>query len=1189
MAYSAHSREDSHSSFYPRAPVSNSRHASPEAELEETAHSQDKRESASALSDGHHTSSSAGETPGGGAGGAGGLQHNGNGAAGGTSSITGLYDGTSPFFGSSGIPSTSSRRFPSPYGTPVSTPGAGSFYPPLSLQANGARSPYSAYLQQHALLNRGQHHQYLHDPQSSSQNLHNPVIAPSYLQQQQHPGHPGTSANMQHPTFSAGGSGIGRSHLNVSQGNNSDSNNLASAVDSAMAEIEDDDDDEDGEEESSEDESSFGDDAAFQDEAADTNVRKRRRKGGATQAGTKGNSGSGGTPSKKAKGEDGAQNAKGNRKGKAKVDTTAKEDTDSKSKSTRGSKACTVCRRLKMRCEPSPDGDESKCKRCKAGGHECIFEESQRGRRKNQKTDAMAKSIKNMENTLETVLKAIATGNAHTVAGMSLGTDGNLVATTSTGQQTQAPTISPQPSATPKINLPTLPTVDPSLSNTYTEMPTGNASHSADSSNMGQTVSDSFSNSAPLSHGIFSIKTEETINGSNGQGSSPALRLHTLPEPENTWAPLGLLAEASLENNQSKRRRSTFTASDLPHNLNASEEIRQARNRDNENKNVDNGKLGVANDAYFQPGPFNILPLRQLMIDKNLPSPLLTERIITVEEAVMLFNLYHKECSMFTAHYLLEDWHTPINVSSRSTFLFTTICAVASKFYEARPELYGLCMPYARKLASDMIERGFKSVEIVQAYMLLAYYNTPTERFEDDRTWTYIGLAIRMAVELNLWRNPKQPPDLDEEGIASFAMETVNRERTWYQIFIMDRSIAIQTGRPHSLRVGNFERNVKSWSQRPSARIPDIGLAAIVELYRITSGFQDLLQLSCFERSDDANLNDYAIVTRSVDNALENWNAEWGTNTPETVPNRHLAFTAAMKAFYFHYHRLLAYSFALQQILKVSTSSLEILPYFLPAYESASQVLKVAREQLHALGHLKYAPDLVFINISYAAVFLLKLLRPELKEFTDSERILNEVEEMVVTLERCSVDAVHTPALYAGFLRLLLAAKRGKDDNGENGIKLDPALASKLSADQNQHFSGLSTTLADSAAPRHEGQDGTSTVPAIFAQDNNGNASRPNGMGSNAGASAFLSGEPSNQPSGAFWNLDQLGQAGFWENLSMPGLGSPPTYGLSAGHLFQGDPWPFSTPNSASVSRATSPKLGASHGSFISIPNMPSL
>lgn len=240
------------------------------------------------------------------------------------------------------------------------------------------------------------------------------------------------------------------------------------------------------------------------------------------------------------------------------------------------------------------------------------------------------------------------------------------------------------------------------------------------------------------------------------------------------------------------------------------------------------------------------------------------------------------------------------------------------------------------------------------------------------------------------------------------------------------------------------------------------------------------------------------------------------------------------QSFYYHYHRLLAYSFALQQTLKVTSSSLEILPYFLPSYESASQVLKVAREQLHALGHLKFAPDLVFINISYAAVFLLKLLRPELSEFTDPDRILGEVEGMVETLEACSVDAGHTPALYAGFLRLLLAAKRGKGENGENGIKLDPALASKLSADQQQHNSGLSTTLAASVPPRNEPlrQEGSMMAPAIFAQDLSGLNSRSNGMANN-GVSAFLSGEPSNQPSGAFWNLDQLGQAGFWENLSM--------------------------------------------------------
>lgn len=39
-----------------------------------------------------------------------------------------------------------------------------------------------------------------------------------------------------------------------------------------------------------------------------------------------------------------------------------------KKKSTRGSRACTVCRKLKMRCVGAEEGPP--CKRCKTGGHE---------------------------------------------------------------------------------------------------------------------------------------------------------------------------------------------------------------------------------------------------------------------------------------------------------------------------------------------------------------------------------------------------------------------------------------------------------------------------------------------------------------------------------------------------------------------------------------------------------------------------------------------------------------------------------------------------------------------------------------------------------------------------------------------------------------------------------------------------
>lgn len=73
-----------------------------------------------------------------------------------------------------------------------------------------------------------------------------------------------------------------------------------------------------------------------------------------------------------------------------------KGDEPTKAKPTRGSRydtffhcarcfhlwlvrACTVCRRLKMKCVGAENGPP--CKRCQAGNHECIFEESNRGKR----------------------------------------------------------------------------------------------------------------------------------------------------------------------------------------------------------------------------------------------------------------------------------------------------------------------------------------------------------------------------------------------------------------------------------------------------------------------------------------------------------------------------------------------------------------------------------------------------------------------------------------------------------------------------------------------------------------------------------------------------------------------------------------------------------------------------------------
>lgn len=371
----------------------------------------------------------------------------------------------------------------------------------------------------------------------------------------------------------------------------------------------DDDDEDDDEEEQDDDDDDDDDEAAEYTQPGSSTAagggRKKRRKAqtSITARGAK-RTKSTTTSIKKMPGKQNSANQSNSIKASTPLDASFSgaagvasggEEAGVKSKSTRGSRACTVCRRLKMRCEPAEGEDQSKCKRCRQGGHECIFEESQRGRRKNQKTDAMARSLKNMESTLETVLRSIASGNPQLVAGLTIATDGTIV--DSNGQPVTASSLPPMhtPVVGPDTTRPPLPS--PTLTQTQLYSDPHNNNNFASTVNMSgiplfaqnirpnglQDFSSPFAipgNPLPplpvpnvtnisingsgqqshLQHPSMrsgtssstadrapSIKTEDAHSGpgstANLVANSPALRLPSLPEPENTWAPLGLLAE----------------------------------------------------------------------------------------------------------------------------------------------------------------------------------------------------------------------------------------------------------------------------------------------------------------------------------------------------------------------------------------------------------------------------------------------------------------------------------------------------------------------------------------------------------------------------------------------------------------------------------------------------------------------
>jgi hypothetical protein len=156
---------------------------------------------------------------------------------------------------------------------------------------------------------------------------------------------------------------------------------------------------------------------------------------------------------------------------------------------------------------------------------------------------------------------------------------------------------------------------------------------------------------------------------------------------------------------------------------------------------------------------------------------ILARGIISTSDAEKLFAMYVIHDSLFLSIInsifsyfdkmndstsLLDPIHyTPPLTAVRSSFLFTVseyecshcnllcgiltapVCAVASRYYDERPDVYPQLMHYAQLAAGTGLISGTKNVEMCAAYILLSLYPVSTRRMAEQRSWLYLGLAIR--------------------------------------------------------------------------------------------------------------------------------------------------------------------------------------------------------------------------------------------------------------------------------------------------------------------------------------------------------------------------------------------------------------------------------------------------------------
>ncbi|KAJ6611766.1 fungal-specific transcription factor domain-containing protein [Mycena sp. CBHHK59/15] len=413
--------------------------------------------------------------------------------------------------------------------------------------------------------------------------------------------------------------------------------------------------------------------------------------------------------------------------------------------------------------------------------------------------------------------------------------------------------------------------------------------------------------------------------------------------------------------------------------------------------------------------------------------------IIDEDQAKVLFDLIFLRLNPFI-NLFDPALHSVHYVRSKCPFLFTTLIMAGCKFF--KPEVFKPCQKLAHEFAVRAFAEAWKRVEVVQAFACLTYWKDP----DDNRTWTYIGYACRMAVELGLNRFLASPPSNESE----FQMlERRNRERTYLVLFIHDRSLSTQTGRSWMLPEDDFVRHSMTWHEEGGnpPRPEDVIVAAFVQLRRITAETTDMFYTKGGAPNGNHNDVNYEVVLRNCNGKLTQWMDSWQIEMQRAGGESfHFSFLSLFRL----HVRLFLNSFGIQASMSPSSRASPSLQALSACCTSALDGLRIVSKDFPSMSMLRYGQDSITVMSAYSAVFLLKLLRSSNTLAQLHEGTAHEIHSLISKTADAYYDAsVLSPAstsaaYHARFLRSLLAndifkARRGDSERYES-MPIDPRL-----------------------------------------------------------------------------------------------------------------------------------------------------
>ncbi|KAK7209397.1 hypothetical protein V2G26_016575 [Clonostachys chloroleuca] len=269
--------------------------------------------------------------------------------------------------------------------------------------------------------------------------------------------------------------------------------------------------------------------------------------------------------------------------------------------------------------------------------------------------------------------------------------------------------------------------------------------------------------------------------------------------------------------------------------------VRAGQNTPHEQRHISSLSANGRLVKYFDPNPtfsrdWNVLAAQAigstLKLEPAACDPI-AARLVDKDDAAYYFKLFFDIRNPLVG--LLDPvLHVPEYVHDMSFTLFSVVCALGCAVStRARDRLVlSALFSLAESDVKWCVAVSIRSLEAVQAMILLQYWAPAPEKQLDDPYWVYLSYAIQAAREMGIHRPSCRTnlvnlsPSLDEDAQLRLLH---NYERTWFNIFIADGCFGINTGRRLRVSWRDIPGQASTWWQYASTAPVDRMISGIVQ------------------------------------------------------------------------------------------------------------------------------------------------------------------------------------------------------------------------------------------------------------------------------------------------------------------------------------------------------------------------